>query len=156
MVKGDSHMKNRYKGQCHTCTTFVAAGEGVYDGGYVFCSESVYKQDAPESMRVFFNAWGFSCLNEFNRQAGTSFVDRFAVCDALKAETQANAPTAEEIAANKAASDLANKLARAARRAELRQLKESNICPRCMGAGGSDAWIHTGWTCNRCLGSGKY
>jgi len=156
MVKGDSHMKNRYKGQCHTCATFVAAGEGVYDGGYVFCSESIGTSDAPQSLRSAFNAWGFSCINEFNRKAATSFANRFEVRAARRAEEQETAPTAEEIAANKAASDLANKAVRAARRAELRQLKQSNICPRCMGAGGSDAWIHTGWTCNRCLGSGKY
>lgn len=149
-------MKNRYKGQCHTCATFVAAGEGEFDGGYVFCSESVYKQDAPESMRVFFNAWGFSCLNEFNRLTGSTFADRFAVCDVTEAEAKANAPTAEEAAAIRVEMETLNKLARAARRAELRQLKQSNICPRCMGAGGSDSWIHTGWTCNRCQGSGKY
>lgn len=149
-------MKNKFKGQCHTCKVFVPAGEGEYEGGYLFCSESIGKGDAPESLRNMFNAWGFSCLNEFNRKAGTSFVDRFAVCDALKAETQANAPTAEEAAAIRVEMERLNKLARAARRAELRQLKKDDICPRCMGAGGSDAWIHTGWTCNRCHGTGKY
>ena len=28
-------------------------------------------------------------------------------------------------------------------------------CDRCGGAGGSDAWSYTGWTCYKCGGSGK-
>lgn len=28
-------------------------------------------------------------------------------------------------------------------------------CPRCGGAGGSDAWAYTGWTCYECGGTGK-
>lgn len=28
-------------------------------------------------------------------------------------------------------------------------------CPRCGGAGGSDAWAYTGWTCYECGGSGQ-
>jgi nucleoid-associated protein YgaU len=28
-------------------------------------------------------------------------------------------------------------------------------CSRCGGAGGSDAWAYTGWTCYKCGGSGK-
>jgi DnaJ-class molecular chaperone len=149
-------MKNRFKGQCHTCKVFVPAGEGEYEGGYIFCSESIGTSDVPESLRNTFNAWGFSCLNEFNRKAGTSFLNRFQARDAMRTEAQATAPTAEEIAVNKAASDLANKQIKAARRAELRKLKQDDVCPRCMGAGGSDAWHHTGWTCNRCHGTGKY
>jgi len=149
-------MKNKFKGQCHTCKTFVAAGEGEYEGGYTFCSEFIGTSDAPQSLRDTFNAWGFSCINELNRKAATSFANRFEVRAARRAEEQESAPTAEEIAANKAASDLANKQARAARRAELQELKKANICPRCMGEGGSDAWRATGWTCNRCHGTGKF
>ncbi len=149
-------MKNKFKGQCHTCKTSVAAGEGEYEGGYTFCSESIGTHDAPESLRSAFNAWGFSCINEFNRKAATSFANGFEVRAARRAEEQATAPTAEEIAANKAASDLANKQARAARRAELQELKKANICPRCMGEGGSETWRATGWTCNRCHGTGRY
>ena len=32
---------------------------------------------------------------------------------------------------------------------------EDYTCPRCGGAGGADAWIHTGWTCYECGGTGK-
>lgn len=28
-------------------------------------------------------------------------------------------------------------------------------CPRCGGAGGSDAWAYTGWTCYKCGGTGR-
>lgn len=31
----------------------------------------------------------------------------------------------------------------------------SYVCPRCGGAGGSDAWAYTGWTCYECGGTGK-
>jgi len=149
-------MKNKFKGECHTCKTFVAAGEGEYEGGYLTCSEQIFKDDAPEAFDGLFNAWGFSCLNEFNCKANTSFSNRFEVRAARHTEQAATTPTAEQIAANKAASDLANKQARAARRAELQAMKNSNICPRCDGKGGSDAWLHRGWTCHRCHGSGKY
>lgn len=155
ITKGHN-MKNKFKGECHTCKTFVAAGAGEYEGGYTTCSQQIFKDDAPEAMNNLFNAWGFSCLNELNRKAGTSFANRFEVRDARNAEQQATAPTAEQIAANKAASELANKQARAARRAELQAMKDSDTCPRCHGKGGSDAWHHTGWNCNRCFGSGKY
>ena len=149
-------MKNKFKGQCHTCKVFVSAGEGEYQGGYTFCSESIGKNEVPESLRNMFNAWGFSCLNELNRKAGTSFLNSSEVRHAMLIEPQATAPTVEEIAANKAASDLANKQIKAARRAELRKLKQANVCPRCMGARGSEAWRHSGWTCHRCFGTGKY
>lgn len=149
-------MKNKFKGQCHTCKVFVPAGEGEYEGGYTFCSESIQRSDAPESLRHVFNAWGFSCLNEFNRKADASFLNRSAVRDAQLTEQELTAPTADQIAANKAASELANKQQKAARRKELLEFKKSNICPRCEGHGGSDAWFATGWTCNRCHGTGKY
>lgn len=29
------------------------------------------------------------------------------------------------------------------------------VCRKCGGAGGADAWIHTGWTCYRCGGTGE-
>jgi hypothetical protein len=32
---------------------------------------------------------------------------------------------------------------------------ERHRCGRCGGAGGSDKWAHTGWTCYECGGSGK-
>ena len=32
---------------------------------------------------------------------------------------------------------------------------EDNRCPRCGGQGGSEAWVHTGYTCYACGGSGK-
>lgn len=32
-------------------------------------------------------------------------------------------------------------------------LSERQLCSRCGGAGGSDKWKHTGWTCFRCDGS---
>lgn len=31
----------------------------------------------------------------------------------------------------------------------------SDTCPRCGGAGGSDAWAYTGWTCYECGGTGR-
>lgn len=34
-------------------------------------------------------------------------------------------------------------------------ISERSVCGRCGGAGGSDKWAHTGWTCYQCNGSGK-
>lgn len=33
---------------------------------------------------------------------------------------------------------------------------QARVCSRCGGAGGSDKWAHTGWTCFECGGSGKH
>jgi len=33
---------------------------------------------------------------------------------------------------------------------------ELHVCPRCGGEGGSSMWIHTGWICYRCQGSGDH
>ncbi len=33
-------------------------------------------------------------------------------------------------------------------------IMQKKVCYRCGGAGGSDAWRHTGWTCYQCGGSG--
>ena len=152
-------MKNRFKGFCHGCGDFVPAGEGIYEGGEVFCTEPVDLQQVPESLRdrykLTVKRWAV-CWKRVNAILGTDFATVEDLQQQQQAEYKANLPTAEEIAANKAASDLAEKEARKLRRAELKELKIKDICPRCHGAGGSDTWIHTGWTCHRCFGSGKY
>jgi hypothetical protein len=56
--------------------------------------------------------------------------------------------------------DVRNELTRRSdarlRRESLQTWKDEDKCPRCGGAGGSDKWAFTGWTCNRCNGSGKF
>lgn len=150
---------NRYKGTCYGCGTFVAAGAGIYASGEVFCSEPVDLQDIPESLKERFKVtvkrWA-TCWARVNTILGTDFADKDALLDQLKAEYEANLPTPEQIAANKARAQQVMAEDRKQRQKELKEFRDRNICPRCNGAGGSDAWFATGWTCARCHGSGKY
>ena len=152
-------MKNRFKGDCYGCCEFVAAGAGVYEGGYVFCSEPVTNQDVPDSLRLRFDAtvkrWAV-CLKRANEILGTQFESIEPLREQQRAEHIANLPTPEEIEANKARAKLVMAEDRKQRRQELAEFKARNVCPRCHGAGGSDAWLATGWFCNRCHGSGKF
>ena len=60
-------MKNRYRGTCYCCSVSVESGEGFYDGGYVFCSEPIWKEVNNLGGRISY------CLNEFNKRFGFSF-----------------------------------------------------------------------------------
>jgi hypothetical protein len=152
-------MKNRYAGNCYGCGDFVAAGQGIYESGEVFCSEPTSLEDVPESLRQRFRLtvkrWA-TCWNRVNPILGTDFATLQELRDQQRAEYEASRPTAEQIAANKERARLAMAEDRKQRRAELAEFKARDICPRCHGAGGSDAWHATGWTCARCHGSGKY
>ena len=152
-------MRNRYAGTCFTCGKHVGVGEGVYDTGFekLFCSEMVTKDQVPMTLKVFVDSpFGYSCLSAFNEKAGTEFATTLEVFRAVEAERKASLPTPEQIAANKAAAEATMAEDAKRRRAELADFKKRNICPRCHGAGGSDAWQMTGWTCHRCHGSGKF
>lgn len=185
-------MRNKYRGTCSVCSVGVEAGEGFYDGGYVFCSEPVWKKMNEASGRTFY------CLNEFNKRFGFSFANAEEVfAEEKKKAEQELAVTRENVrialvngglvaAAEEARvrsldavikkvlgsvvalnemtweqiTDVRNELTRRTdarlRRESLQTWKDEDKCPRCGGAGGSDNWKFTGWTCNRCLGSGKY
>lgn len=152
-------MKNRYKGTCYGCGYFVPAGEGVFEGGQVFCTEPVELRQVPESLherwRATVKRWAV-CWKRVNEILGTDFATVEDLVNQQRAERDANKPTAEQIAENKKRAQQVMAEDRKRRRAELNEYKKRNICPRCHGKGGSDAWHHTGWTCNRCFGSGKY
>jgi hypothetical protein len=152
-------MENRFKGFCYGCEDFVPAGEGIYTSGEVFCTEPVDLQQVPESLRdrykLTVKRWAV-CWKRVNEILGTDFATVEDLLEQTKAEYEANKPTPEEIAANRAAAKEVMKEDAKKRRQELADFKKRNVCPRCHGAGGSDAWLHTGWTCHRCFGSGKY
>jgi DnaJ-class molecular chaperone len=99
---------------------------------------------------------GHTCLRQYNSICGTAYTSVDEIRATRHAEMKANKPTAQEVALVKAAMRDSDAAERKQRRAELAALKASNTCPRCHGAGGSDAWFATGWTCNRCHGTGKY
>ena len=96
------------------------------------------------------------CWKRVNEILGTDFATVEDLVNQQRAEHEANLPTAEQRAENKKRAQQVMAEDRKRRRAELNEYKKRNICPRCHGKGGSDAWYHTGWTCNRCFGSGKY
>ena len=185
-------MRNRYRGTCHVCISGVAAGEGFYADGKIFCSEPIWFVPPAESAQT---VW---CLAHFNQQRGTACASADEAHDAVANDAKAaqeaarekvrvalvNGGIAEEAAQARVRSlnaviekmfgkvmpleemswdqitDLRNELTRrvAAResRGVLKTFKDDGICPRCGGLGGSEKWRETGWTCHRCLGSGKF
>lgn len=152
-------MRNRYSGTCFSCGKYVEVGEGVYDTGFgkLFCTEMVTKDQAPESLKALITSpYGYICLGALNEKAGTEFATMLEVFQAAEAERKASLPSPEQIAANKAAAKATMAEDAKRRRQELADYKKRNICPRCHGKGGSDAWQMTGWTCNRCHGSGRF
>lgn len=152
-------MKNRYSGNCYGCGDFVGAGHGIYQNGEVFCSDPVSLEDVPDSLRSRFRLtvkrWA-TCWNRVNPILGTQFATIEELRDQERAEREASKPTAEQVAETKARMRALAAEERKQRRAELAEFQVKDICPRCHGAGGSDAWFATGWTCQRCHGSGKY
>ena len=167
-------MKNRYPGDCHYCIAYVAVGAGHYDPsfakGRLSCSDAVTfakpgsECDMPHSewnahhqkMAAIELMRGITCLRQYNAICGTAYASVDEIRAKRRAEMEASKPTAEEVAAVKAAMRASDAAERKQRRAELAEFKAKNICTRCHGVGGSDAWFATGWTCNRCHGTGKY
>jgi len=163
-------MRNRYPGECRTCGAHVAANTGIYEpqSRWLYCSEPVDLYHTPYSLglmngcvataklHALFPNRGDACLSAFNAALGTAFASAAEVLSAHFAEHEASKPTAEEVAEVKAQMRVLAAEDRKQRRAEIAAFKASNTCPRCHGAGGSDAWFATGWTCARCHGSGKY
>jgi hypothetical protein len=167
-------MKNRYPGVCHYCSTHVEAGAGDYDPtigtGRLSCSDVVSFSQPGSECDMPHSEWnanhhkftatqlryGHTCLRQYNAICDTAYTSVEEIRAIRHAEIKANKPTAEQVALVKAAMRDSDAAERKQRRAELASLKASNTCPRCMGAGGSDTWQATGWTCNRCHGTGKY
>ena len=167
-------MKNRYAGNCHYCGAYVAAGAGDYDptlgAGRLSCSEVVTFSQPGSECDMPHSEWnahhqkftqvelhrGHTCLSRYNAVCGTAYASVNEMRATRRAEMEANKPTPEQVARNQAASRAINEADRKRRRTELAALKASNTCPRCNGAGGSETWRATGWTCNRCHGTGKY
>ena len=167
-------MKNRYAGCCHYCGVYVAAGAGQHDAsfatGRLSCSDVVTFTQGDSLCDMPPSEWnahhqrftkveldrGLTCLRQYNAICGTAYTSVDEIRAKRRAEIEANKPTPEQVARNQAASRATKEADRKRRRAELAALKAANICPRCGGAGGSDAWLSTGWTCHRCHGTGKH
>ncbi len=61
-------MNNRYKGNCHYCGAFVAAGAGEYDYGKVSCTEYIWIETGTFTE--------YHCLASYNHKYGTQFATR--------------------------------------------------------------------------------
>jgi len=60
-------MENRFKGDCKFCGEFVGAGEGFYDGGWLFCSDPIYFSAEGGNDKF---PYGASCLKQYNLVTG--------------------------------------------------------------------------------------
>jgi len=56
---------NRYKGDCKTCGTFVAAGEGIYEQGMVTCTDTVGIREPNRTIWL--------CVPAYNKLRDTEF-----------------------------------------------------------------------------------
>lgn len=183
-------MRNKYRGVCQTCSSAVAAGEGFYADGQVFCSEPIWYL-AAQTQTV-------GCLIQFNQQHGTACASADEAAQVVAKDRQIKLDEGRErvrvalvngglieaaadarvrsldaviekvlgsvVAINEMSWDqiteVRNELQRRSRARERRGVLKTHEledkCPRCGGAGGADKWKLTGWTCHRCLGSGKF
>ena len=78
---------NRYKGDCKTCGTFVAAGEGIYEQGMITCTDTVAFVDS------LYTYW--LCVPAYNAKTNASHATHdeaaqaeYARRDALVADVQ--------------------------------------------------------------------
>lgn len=56
---------NRYKGDCKTCGTFVAAGEGIYEQGMLTCTDTVGISEPNRTIWL--------CVPAYNKLRNTDF-----------------------------------------------------------------------------------
>ncbi len=154
---------NRYAGTCEYCQAHVAKDQGIYNWGDTFCNadhmtahgEALEAQQAAEELERFIlqrDKFVPSMIEELGLKP-----ERVAkMCEKFSDGT---ATTIDGLTP-KQVSKLLNKLGdlryQRKQAAEGRQAKKDDRCTRCDGAGGSDRWADTGWTCYQCGGSGRY
>lgn len=125
-------MRNKYLGECRYCQCIVLAGQGIYEDGFVYCSEVVQIDD---------------------RNFGIH-----RTCEALRSQWEAHFNSETYIAsiqANRKEFSERMKAHRESQKQIKKDLQDQGLCTRCGGLGRSDQWIATGSVCYGCGGSGK-
>lgn len=59
---------NRYKGNCKSCGIYVGAGEGVYFGGAVHCTDTIGARDVE-------GRYLWVCISTYNKMYDTEFTE---------------------------------------------------------------------------------
>lgn len=127
---------NKYRGRCSGCACMVEAGEGFYNGG-VWCEEPKRGYD-----------FGFRDETYACRQYHVIENRKRAAAEIRRAEYEAS-PEYAAMRAERDAESLKRGQAELAINAQGRK-----TCVRCGGAGRSDKWHATGYTCFTCEGAG--
>jgi len=130
-------MKNRYAGTCAGCYIPVDAGEGIYEGGSLWCStpdrRPGWEEVDGETVTVQIMACGPGRLIEARRQLAAIRSRREMIANPPEKTPEEREREAQWVA----------------------QVSEWNAqgmrpCGRCGGAGGAQKW--PGWTCYGCEG----
>ncbi len=156
-------LTNRYPGTCIHCATKVAAGAGIYNYGDTFCNTDHFdahgqaleaQQTAEEHERFILQRDKF--IPAMIEELGLKPERVTAMCEKFSDGTVSTVVDLDPKQAGKMLNKLGDLRYQRAQAAKGRQAKKDDKCTRCGGAGGSDRWAETGWTCYQCKGSGRY
>lgn len=154
---------NLFSGICLHCDTRVAAGAGIYNWGDTFCNTDhldAYgqareaQQAAEEHQRFILQRDKF--IPAMIEELGLKSERVAAMCEKFSDGTASTVADLSPEQAGRMLNKLGDLRYQRTRAAKGRQAKKDDKCTRCGGAGGSDRWADTGWTCYQCEGSGRY
>jgi len=156
-------MRENFKSaDCHSCQKYVPARTGIWSDGETYCN------DQCEADHYTRHAERIKIVDEERRQLQINTFIPMIVAEAnlkpatyekvlLKASngrtTDLSEMTCEEVAL--VLTDVSDRAHAKRKRVKREALIADGKCTRCGGAGRSDKWCKTGYTCYKCNGSGK-
>ena len=152
---------NNYSANCHFCQKHVPARMGIWSYGETYCNDQCetdhyaryaerMKIVAEERRQLQINSFIPQWVAEANLKPATY---EKVLLKASKGRTaDLNEMTCEEVA--KVLSDVSDRARAKEKKVKREALKADGKCTRCGGAGRSDKWCQTGYTCYECNGSG--
>ena len=146
---------------CYFCHKHVAARTGIWSGE-TYCDEQCQldadaeckarnKRECDDRKAGWITLWIPSCLAEANIRAATW--EKALLKITAGRTTDLNEMTYDEV--ESAMGEIAKRAQAKETKIKREVLKADGKCLRCGGAGRSDNWSATGYTCYSCNGSGK-
>jgi len=151
---------NFYSTECHTCRKYVRAGEGVWSGE-TYCEPCHIANELAIQVRVQTEIaeriayWITSLIPTYLAEANIKPATwQNALIKITNGRTtDLNEMTHDEV--EKAMREIGKRAQAKETKIKREALKADGKCLRCGGAGRSDNWSATGYTCYACNGSGK-
>lgn len=151
---------NFYATECHTCRKYVRAGEGVWSGE-TYCEPCHIANELAIQVRVkteIAERMAYQITSVIPTYLAEANIKPATWEKALLKITQGRTTDLNEMTHDEVQSAVHEIGKRAqAKETKVRRdvLKADGKCLRCGGAGRSDNWSATGYTCYSCNGSGK-